>query len=721
MANEFVMGARLNLGVNQYVNQVRSASRMTREFRGDTDQADRSARQWRDSQGRLNTTLGGYRRAADLAGRETREFSNEARGLKGSLGGLRSLVGAVFTGVAVSKGFDWLVGANAEMETYENTLTVVMKSHEKAMETLAWAEKFSASTPFEIPQVVEATTRLTSYGLEAQKVLGITGDMAAVMGKDLMQAVEAVADAQTGEVERLKEFGITKDMIKEAADSLGLDVINNKGQITDMKAFNVALFSLMEERFQGGMEMQAKTWKGMVSNAKDFMGRLGKQLGAPLFEAAKLRLADFLAFTNQLEENRTIEEWIGRVHSAVTTAGTYISNTVNYVNDNWGTIEPAVAGVTAAFIAFKAASRVAAAGAKAMALKTTIMATVAEAGSIKVALLNAVMAVNPVVLVVAAIAALVGILVLAAMKSDKFRAILVGVWNSIVSVVTPAVNTVKAAIMTAFIAVMTWVETYWPKIQAIVSFVWSFLGPYIQTWLEFIKTAIQNDFDIVLTIVKGAWDMVTAVIKTAWTVISNIIGFWLNIFTGDFEAAGQNVLNIFSGLGEGIKDFFSAFGSTIWDSGVKIMETLAEGIKSAVMAPVNAIKGGFKKVRDLLPFSDAKKGPFSDLTFNGGRIMTTLAEGVKSQAGSLQRAVTSAFGDTGVSVDAASVNPAGSTKAAGGSVTTIAKLFDKLEIHGAEGMDEETLADKVIAKFYEKLTEADDVLGSEGKGVLLNA
>jgi phage tail tape-measure protein len=61
---------------------------------------------------------------------------------------------------------------------------------------MAWAVDFANKTPFETDAIVEATVRLSAYGLEAQKVMPAIGDMAAVMNKDVMQAVEAVADAQ---------------------------------------------------------------------------------------------------------------------------------------------------------------------------------------------------------------------------------------------------------------------------------------------------------------------------------------------------------------------------------------------------------------------------------------------------------------------------------------------------------------------------------------------
>ncbi|ELK9715963.1 phage tail tape measure protein, partial [Salmonella enterica] len=81
------------------------------------------------------------------------------------------------------------------------------------------------------------------------------------------------------------------------------------------------------------------------------------------------------------------------------------------------------------------------------------------------------------------------------------------------------------------------------------------------------------------------------------------------------------------------------------DSGAKIIETLITGIKSKASALVDEVKGVFATVREYLPFSDAKRGPFSQLTKSGGAIMDTLASGVNG-SNSLQAAISGKFGQT---------------------------------------------------------------------------
>ncbi len=113
---------------------------------------------------------------------------------------------AKFAGAAAATGFTALVAGSikgaSSLEQYRNTLDTVMRDTVKAGETMAWAVDFANKTPFETDSIIGATVRLTAYGLEAQKVMPAIGDMASVMNKDIMQAVEAVADAQTGELER---------------------------------------------------------------------------------------------------------------------------------------------------------------------------------------------------------------------------------------------------------------------------------------------------------------------------------------------------------------------------------------------------------------------------------------------------------------------------------------------------------------------------------------
>lgn len=82
-------------------------------------------------------------------------------------------------------------------------------SAEDAAKAFTVLQQFAKDTPYGLEQTVTAFTKLVNYGLTpSEEALVSYGNTASAMSKDLDQMIEAVADAATGEFERLKEFGI---------------------------------------------------------------------------------------------------------------------------------------------------------------------------------------------------------------------------------------------------------------------------------------------------------------------------------------------------------------------------------------------------------------------------------------------------------------------------------------------------------------------------------
>lgn len=258
-----VIGGKLNPSLQKAFDAVsKFASKSSNSFKN----VNNSSNKLNSSLSKTASSSRGLSSAstnANILGRSLRGVTKEATSMKSALTAIKS---AAATALVV-KGATGMLSEASSMEQYRNTLNIVMKDNKKAGETFKWAVDYANKTPFETGDIVDGTVKLQSYGMEAQKVLPYIGDMASAMGKGMDQAVEAVADAQTGELERLKEFGITKEQIvKQANAKLGnLEVVNNKGQITNQKAFNAALMSLMKDRFEGGMEVQSKSFKGVMS------------------------------------------------------------------------------------------------------------------------------------------------------------------------------------------------------------------------------------------------------------------------------------------------------------------------------------------------------------------------------------------------------------------------------------------------------------------------
>ena len=762
MAREFTMGARLNLDTNDYSSGMAKAIRTTSNMQDSVRGLDSTMDRYTGSTAQVS---GATNKMAKSTAQATEQIKGQERQmgiLKSTAGGLTGVFAALGGAMAVKGAFNWLVEGNASMEQYKNTLSTVLKSEEKAVETLAWANKFAAQTPFEIPQVVEATTVMAAYGMTAQDNLGIIGDMASVMGKDLMQAVEAVADANTGELERLKEFGITKKMIEEQAALMGKQVFDKKGSMKDQEAFNDVLFTMMEDRFKGGMAMQATTFKGMLSNAQDYISTMGRTLGAPIFDSLKRGLENALEWANKLQESGKLDEWIAKVHSGFNTAGSVIKKAipplkaffsavgdvydktkelVDYFVDNFKKFEPFIIGIAAAFTAY---------GAALLAVNTwTRLVTAAQL------VWNTAMSANPIGLIVLGIGLLIGALIYMAggwdeakKKLQVFWQGMVALWKALVPYVMAAVNVIKTTIVNWAAGIWTLVQPFLLSLlngiktllSAIKSFwdvwgesilqalqiYWAFYSQIIIGVLQTIGIVVKGAFMYIYNIISGALKMAMGTIQMAWAIISGLFSVGLNLLSGNWSGAWDAMLGMLDGVWSGIKTFFSGLKDMFYDSGKAIITTLVDGIKAMASAPVKAIKAVLEKVREFLPFSDAKKGPLSNLTLNGGKIVTTMAEGIYSQQGALTNAMDGVLAPSAsgsATVAAGTANPAGRTTAAAGggkAAVIIQKLIEKIEIHGADGKNASTLVDEIIAQLYEKFKNADEILSAAGLGDLLH-
>lgn len=124
------------------------------------------------------------------------------------------------------------------------------------------------------------------------------------------------------------------------------------------------------------------------------------------------------------------------------------------------------------------------------------------------------------------------------------------------------------------------------------------------------------------------WDEVTAFFLKAWE--------WIKEAFSNFDPLGW-ISEKLNALWEWLNGF------SLFQSGVELLKTLTDGIVSMAKAPVEAVKGVLKKVRDFLPFSDAKTGPLSELTYSGSQIMETLSRGIMEAANAPLDAMDSAL------------------------------------------------------------------------------
>ena len=165
-----------------------------------------------------------------------------------------------------------------ETERLKGSLVTMTGSTENAAFAFDKLLGFASTTPFTLDQSVEAFTKLTALGLDpSERALASYGNTAAAMGKDMMQMIEAVADASTGEFERLKEFGIKAktqaDQVSFTFQGVTTTVGKNAEEIQNY------LLGIGEVNFGGAMEDQMKRLPGLLSNLSDQVTKLFLKIG----------------------------------------------------------------------------------------------------------------------------------------------------------------------------------------------------------------------------------------------------------------------------------------------------------------------------------------------------------------------------------------------------------------------------------------------------------
>lgn len=319
-------------------------------------------------------------------------------------------VTAALGAAAIKTGFSEAL----DLEGYKMQLETATKDTKKASEIMQYAINLANRTPFEGGELVEGAAKFEAMGLSAKKWLTYAGDMAAATNKSFDQSVEALIDAQAGELERLKEFGITKAMILEQGEKMfaGVQIANNNGQIVNQEKFNEAMLALMEDKFSGGMEKQATTIRGMWSTVtgvtKNALANIlgmqndGTVKAGSFLDLIREKVGALSEKFQQAQSDGTIDAIGEKVAKAAELAGKGLEtagNAIKWVHDNSNWLIPVLAGVVGGFAAFNVLSTI-------IPLVSSLIGVVkgvSAAGGI----LNAVMMANPIILVAGLIAVLI--------------------------------------------------------------------------------------------------------------------------------------------------------------------------------------------------------------------------------------------------------------------------------------------------------------------------
>lgn len=189
----------------------------------------------------------------------------------------------------------------AKFEKLQTQLNVLTGSADKGAESFKKLVEFSAGTPFQLDQLVEANNTLMGFGVSAEdafKHLQSIGDIAAVSGGDLKNI--SVAFGQVAASGRLMGQDLLQlinngvPIIDMLSSSMGVA----KSEIKDMVSEGAVTFPVLVKAFEdstsqggkfaGGMQQLSGTLGGVFSTLKDNVNIAFAEIGKSIVESTDL-------------------------------------------------------------------------------------------------------------------------------------------------------------------------------------------------------------------------------------------------------------------------------------------------------------------------------------------------------------------------------------------------------------------------------------------------
>lgn len=292
-----------------YDQKTAKLDKLRRQYKSLTDEERRNV----DVGGVLLKNIQGIdkelKEVDETLGVHTRHVGNYER----ALGVLGPVISAALGFFAVDKIIDFgkkIFDVTAEFQKLEAVLTNTLGSKSLARKALSDIQEFAAKTPFGVQELTESYVKLANQGFKPTvNQLRQLGDLASSTGKSFDQLSEAIIDAQTGEFERLKEFGIRAS---KEGDKVTFTFKGVKKQVdftsSSIRDYITSLGDL--EGVSGSMAAISKTLGGQVSNLGDSFDKLFKTIGDQgdgIFSSA---LGAFSKFIDILQKGLRSEQQI---------------------------------------------------------------------------------------------------------------------------------------------------------------------------------------------------------------------------------------------------------------------------------------------------------------------------------------------------------------------------------------------------------------------------
>lgn len=230
------------------------------------------------------------------------------------------------------------------------------------------------------------------------------------------------------------------------------------------------------------------------------------------------------------------------------------------------------------------------------------------------------------------------------------------------------------AVILAVVGALTFLELKFHAISGAISEMWSFVGPVLMPALQLLWNTIQTQL---VPALQNLWAQVGPILTPALRILGGIVLTQLVAFilATTYALVGityaiSAVINWLASLVNWIRTSIAAWGQILgaawnavnslfglagaaYNAGKALLEAFGRGIAAAAGGAISSARSVLDKIRNLLPHSDAKEGPLSDLTLSGQKLVETIAAGVRQANPALRDAMAQVLMQPNVALAAA--------------------------------------------------------------------
>lgn len=242
---------------------------------------------------------------------------------------------------------------------------------------------------------------------------------------------------------------------------------------------------------------------------------------------------------------------------------------------------------------------------------------------------------SPVGLVILAIMALIAVGILLYKNWDKIKAFAIRIWTAI-----------KDFFVNIFTSIGNFFTSIWEGISTFFSSVWNGIK-------ETVSGAVSAVWEIISTVFSTIWEFISGVATNIWTSITTA---FTNILSGITGTIGNIKDSIVTGFTAAI-DWIKALPAQAVQWGKDIIDSIVNGIKSAVSKVGEAVSGVASKIKGFLGFSEPDEGPLSDFHTYMPDMIDLMTKGISAGKAKVRDALGALTGDMSIMAQANVASP----------------------------------------------------------------